>query len=86
MSKVLFTYRNGVQKTMSHRYASILQKIGRGSYATRDMVAVNPSKFGDEFDNLDVPALLLLAKERGVKVHHKAGADKIRSALREAAK
>ena len=86
MSKVNFTYKNGLQKVMTPRYAKILQKIGRGTYATRDMLASRVVRIEDDIDNLDVPGLLLLAKERGVKVHHKAGADKIRSALREAAK
>lgn len=38
----------------------------------------------DELDALGEEELRALAKERGVKVHHKAGADKIRAALREA--
>lgn len=36
----------------------------------------------DELDALDRDALFALAVERGIKVHHKAGADKIRKALR----
>lgn len=40
----------------------------------------------DGLDELDAEALHALAKERGVKVHYKAGADKVRAALREAAK
>lgn len=35
-------------------------------------------------DDLDADQLHALAKERGVKIHHKAGADKVREALREA--
>ena len=38
----------------------------------------------DELDALDKDQLHALAKERGVKVHHMAGADKVRTALREA--
>lgn len=38
----------------------------------------------DGLDDLDAEALHAIAKERGVKVHHKAGADKVRAALREA--
>lgn len=37
---------------------------------------------GDELDALDRDALYALAQERGVEVHHRSGADKIRSALR----
>lgn len=38
----------------------------------------------DGLDQLDTERLHALAKERGVKVHHKAGAEKVRAALREA--
>lgn len=36
----------------------------------------------DGLDALDRDALVALAEERGVAVHHRAGADKIRAALR----
>jgi hypothetical protein len=39
----------------------------------------------DGLEGLDKEQLHALAKERGVKVHHMAGADKVRAALREAA-
>ena len=39
----------------------------------------------DELDALDKAQLHALAKKRGVQVHHMAGADKVRAALREAA-
>lgn len=38
----------------------------------------------DGLDGLEAEELRALAKERGVKVHHAAGADKIRAALRGA--
>ncbi|ULR87186.1 hypothetical protein [Comamonas sp. B21-038] len=47
--------------------------------------AAPPSVPMDELDGLDAAALHALAKERGVKVHHNAGADKVRAALRDAA-
>ena len=47
------------------------------------MVAAQPE--GDGLDTLDKEQLHALAKERDVKVHHLAGADKVRAALREAA-
>lgn len=40
---------------------------------------------GDDLDDLDAEQLHALAKERGVKVHHASGAEKVREALREAA-
>jgi hypothetical protein len=39
----------------------------------------------DGLDVLDKEQLHALAKERGVKVHHMAGADRVRAALREQA-
>jgi hypothetical protein len=39
----------------------------------------------DGLEALDKEQLHALAKERGVRVHHMAGADKVRVALREAA-
>lgn len=39
----------------------------------------------DGLDALDKDQLHALAKDRNVKVHHMAGADKVRTALREAA-
>ncbi len=38
----------------------------------------------DGLDELDIDALRTLVQERGVNVHHNAGADKIRLALRDA--
>ena len=44
-----------------------------------------PEPQADGLKALDKEQLHALAKERGVKVHHMAGADKVRAALREAA-
>lgn len=93
MQKVTFTYKNGRERMLTARDAELLQRLGKGSYLTRDMVAVRPTadlkpnvRAGDiDLDSLDGDALHALARERGVKVHHKAGADKVRAALREAA-
>ena len=51
---------------------------------TIDAVSDEPETVveGDELDVMDRDALFALAVERGIKVHHKAGADKIRKALR----
>ncbi len=37
--KVTFSYKNGRDRDMSERDARILQKLGNGSYMTRDMRA-----------------------------------------------
>lgn len=40
----------------------------------------------EDLDAMSVDELHAIAKKRGVDVHHKAGADKVREALRQAAK
>lgn len=47
--------------------------------------AENAKLGGDGLDELDAEALHALAKERNLKVHPRAGADKVREALRSAA-
>lgn len=44
--------------------------------------AVTDPVVGDDLDAMDIDALRAMADERGIKVHHRAGADKIRAALR----
>lgn len=39
----------------------------------------------EDLDSMDAEQLHVLAKRRGVDVHHRAGADKVRAALRESA-
>lgn len=100
MSKVTFIHKDGREQVMSRRYADILNKVGRGTYMTRDMTAAPPSQptiqtplvgtasreaGGPDLDAMELAELHALARDRGVKVHHKAGADKVRAALREAA-
>lgn len=98
MEKVNFTFKTGRKRLMSERDAKLLERLGKGAYMTRDLRAapatavlqttapVAPqANSGDILDTLDKDALHALAKERGVKVHHAAGADKVRAALRGAA-
>lgn len=97
--KVEFKLKNGQVKSIPSAHAKILAKLGRGSYFTRDMVAEQAFPFTDDTrtiqetdshikpENLEAMSkedLHALAKERGVKVHHMAGADKVRAALMEA--
>lgn len=96
---VEFQYANGRQRSMNRRYADVLSKLGHGSYMTRDMRATEPAPVAPvapapaptkpeavavDLDKMESDALHALAQERGVKVHHKAGADKVREALRQA--
>lgn len=46
----------------------------------------NGDKIDDGLDALDKAALLQIAKDKGLTIHHASGKDKIRTALREAAK
>jgi len=101
MSKVTFIHKGGREQVMPRRYAEILKKVGRGTYMTRDMTAAPPSQptiptplvgtpaSGEvatpDLDAMDLAELHALAHDRGVKVHHKAGAVKVRAALRGAA-
>lgn len=89
-----FKYINGRQRTMNRRYADVLSKLGHGTYMTREMRAAEPEPAAAipakpepvtvDLDAMEVGALHALAQDRGVKVHHKAGADKVREALRQA--
>lgn len=93
MNKVIFTFKGGQQRAMTVREAELFSRAGRGSYLTRDMQAAEapaahlaPQPAGDDLDALDADALHSLAKDRGLKVHPRAGAEKVRAALREGGK
>lgn len=62
------------------------KRLGWQECPARTAERADPTEPGtdDELDSLDVDQLRAIADERGIKVHHKAGADKIRAALREA--
>ena len=91
--RVTFTYKNGRERLMDEREALIMQRLGHGQYLTKVLragislppVQTSSPASGDALDALDEQALHALAKDRGIKVHHKAGADKVRAALRSAA-
>lgn len=77
---------------MAKRQAEVLGKAGFGTYQTRDMATqpmltkpmqAESSPVAVDLDGMDKEQLHALAKERGVKVHHMAGADKVRAALRD---
>lgn len=92
--------KSGREEVMHERYAKVLSRMGRGTYMTRDLradVAAMPQSqaaqvpelalpvdVGDGLDALGKEELHAIAKERGITVHHAAGADKVRAALREA--
>jgi len=49
-----------------------------------DADVVDTTDEPDEYDNLDVEQLRAIAQLKGVKVHHNAGVEKIKKALRGA--
>lgn len=81
--------RNGRRQNVHPKVGELLVKkgIARVVYMTRDMQAAPVESVAPAADNLDAmdrEQLHALAKARGVKVHHLAGADKVRAAIREA--
>lgn len=69
------------QKLLKH--ADVWAAVGESDAGLADTKPKQAT--GDAaLDDMDAEALHALAKERGVKVHHAAGADKVRKALRDA--
>lgn len=96
MDKVNFTFkRGGYTRAVTERQSVLLTRMGLGEIANRSMegkpqvtkqaAPVQSQDPGDGLDALSREELHALAKERGVKVHHAAGAAKVIEALREAA-
>lgn len=77
--------KNGrIMRTNEH-VARVLRSrmlVAEDSYETTAIPDPTPAK-ADDLDSLDAEQLHALAKERGVTVHHRAGAEKVRAALRE---
>lgn len=96
MQRVTFTYKNGRERAMSVRDAGLMERLGKGTYMTCDMrVAHSESSAATsagaavsayDLDEMNADALHALAKERGIKIHHKTGIDKVRAAIREGEK
>lgn len=96
--KVEITLKNGRKMRTTEAVARVLRnrRLVAGDYQTAVLVPVEAQEDApvvaessedtetDELDALDGDALHALAKERGLSVHHRAGADKVRAALREA--
>lgn len=76
--KVEFTFNNGRKRAMTGAQAKLMQRLGHGTYQTRDLRAAVPQT---DLELLTLQQLHELAKSRGVKVHHRAGAEKVREAL-----
>ena len=75
MSQVIFTFKDGRTRKVTQAESRLLLRLGKGAVATPDAAP--------DLDAMDADALRALAQDRGIKVHHNAGADKLRAALRE---
>jgi hypothetical protein len=76
MSQVIFTFKDGRTRKVTQAESRLLLRLGKGAVAAPDAAP--------DLDAMDADALRELAQERGIKVRHNAGADKLRAALREA--
>ena len=97
MDRIPFTFtRGGRSQMVTPTQAKVLARARLGTYETRDMARqplvtkplqaepVSALEQSDGLETMDREQLHALAKERGIKVHHMAGADRVRAALREA--
>ena len=91
--KSIGPYRKGQTKNVPDKLARFYVKNGiaepvrrDNTYQTKVMVADTTSEPVDDLEGLDVEELRALAELRGLKVHHKAGAEKIKETLRSAEK
>lgn len=82
--RVEVTLRNGRKLMTNEATARVLRTrnlVADTGYSTRDMASAPTA---ENLDAMSAEQLHELAKARGVTVHHRAGADKVRAALREA--
>lgn len=82
--KVEIKLKNGRTMRTTEAIAKVLRNrrlVADAGYTTRDMASLPVE---ENLDGMNAEELHALAKERGVTVHHRAGADKVRAALREA--
>lgn len=97
MSQVKFTFNSGRSVITHIAQARLLKQLHKGDYQTTSMAdapmahklvpvtkPVIQAQVSDGLDDLNREELHALAKERGLKLHHMLGADKVRAALRAA--
>jgi hypothetical protein len=76
----IFKTNEAVAKVLRNRML-----VAEDSYPTRVLITETaPITRSDYLDDLSPEQLHALAKERGVEVHHRAGQEKVKAALREA--
>lgn len=77
--KVIFQHKSGRKQPMHRRYADILQKLGRGTYMTRDMQAAQ-QRDDDELATLRAQYQDVVGK----RPYHGWDADTLREKIAEA--
>lgn len=78
--KVIFQHKSGRRQPMQRRYADILQKLGRGTYMTRDMQA-QARRDDEELSALRVEYQDVVGK----RPYHGWGAEELRERIAAAA-
>lgn len=77
---VTFQYKSGRTRRMQRRYADILQKLGHGTYMTRDMRAQPPGSDDVELAELRAEYQDVVGK----RAYHGWDADTLRDKIEEA--
>lgn len=78
--KVIFQHKSGRKQPMQRRYADILQKLGRGTYMTRDMRA-EQRRTDEELTELRAQYQDVVGK----RPYHGWGAEELRERIAAAA-
>lgn len=82
MNLALFRYAAGRERLMNRRYALLLSRLHFGSVVEQDKEPPKKAAFLQE--SMTVEELREKAAALGVKVHHRAGRDKLIAALEAA--
>lgn len=77
--KVEFSYKNGRVRAMAERDARVLQKLGKGSYMTRDMRAKQAADSDDDLTKLRVKYQEVVGK----KAYHGWDAEELAQKIAE---
>lgn len=77
--KVEFSYKNGRVRAMAERDARVLQKLGKGSYLTRDMRAQQAADSEDDLTKLRIKYQEVVGK----KAYHGWDADELAQKIAE---
>lgn len=75
----------GTYQTRDMAAQPMIMKPMQAQEPVQDQEPQEQEPAGDGLDTLDRDQLHELAKDRGIQVHHRAGADTVRAALRGAA-